>query len=36
MLNEGHWGVIDKNGQKIREVDFDGRELGPDAGKNRS
>ena len=34
MLHKDHWDVIDRKGNKIREVTFDGRQLWPDGPKN--
>lgn len=36
MLHKDHWDVMDRSGNKIREVDFNGRELWPNGPKNRS
>ena len=35
MLHKDHWDVMDSDGRKIREVDFDGREIWPGGPKNR-
>jgi hypothetical protein len=34
MLHKGHWDVMDRTGTKIKEVDFNGRELWPNGPKN--
>ena len=36
MLHKDHWDVMNRVGEKIREVDFNGRELWPNGPKNRS
>ncbi len=34
MLHKDHWDVIDRSGTKIKELDFNGRELWPNGPKN--
>jgi RHS repeat-associated protein len=36
QLHKDHWDVMDRNGNKIREVTFDGRELWPNGPKNNN
>jgi hypothetical protein len=35
-LHKDHWDVSDKNGNKIREVDYDGNQIWPGGPKNKS
>lgn len=34
LLHKDHWDVTDRTGKKIKEVDFNGRELWPNGPKN--
>jgi len=36
MLHKDHWDVMDDKGNKVREVDFTGRQIWPAGPKNRS
>ena len=36
MKHKDHWDASDIKGRKIKEVDFDGREIWPNGPKNRS
>ncbi len=36
QLHKDHWDVSDRKGNKIREVDFDGRQIWPGGPKNKN
>jgi hypothetical protein len=36
QLHQDHWDVSDRRGRKVREVDFQGRELWPNGPKNKN
>jgi hypothetical protein len=36
MLHKDHYDVMDRKGNKIREVDFSGNELWPNGPKNKN
>jgi len=35
-LHKDHWDISDRRGNKIREVDFEGRQIWPDGPKNKN
>ena len=36
MLHKDHWDVSDSRGHKVKEVDFNGRQIWPDGPKNKN
>ena len=35
-LHKDHWDISNKKGNKVKEVDFDGKKIWPDGSKNKN